>query len=123
MDFSSDAHADFEGLPEGKRGICKPQMAEKTPPDCAAARFKSRPETGVGGRCLCELSCFFPKRRKAGTTRRAASFFREKRLTISVDNGIMIQLSVLYGQLCSFVMKRREKCPISCGRFPGVWWG
>ena len=97
MDFSSDAHADFEGLPEGKRGICKPRTAEKTPPDCAAARLKSRPETGVGGRCLCELSGFFPKRRRAGTTRRAASFFQEKRLTISVDNGIMIQLSVICG--------------------------
>lgn len=30
MDLSSDANADFEGLLEGNRGICMPQMAEKT---------------------------------------------------------------------------------------------
>ena len=39
MDFSSDANADFEGLLEVNRGICMPQMAEKTepdaPPNCA----------------------------------------------------------------------------------------
>ena len=37
MDFPSDAN--FEGLLEVNRGICMPQMAEKTspdvPPDCA----------------------------------------------------------------------------------------
>ena len=40
MDFSSDANANFEGLLEVNRGICMPQMAEKTspdaPPNCAA---------------------------------------------------------------------------------------
>ncbi|MDY2768891.1 MAG: hypothetical protein SOU13_03070, partial [Eubacteriales bacterium] len=39
MDFSSDANANFEGLLEVNRGICMPQMAEKTspdaPPNCA----------------------------------------------------------------------------------------
>ena len=39
MDFSSDANADSEGLLEVNRGICMPQMAEKTepdvPPNCA----------------------------------------------------------------------------------------
>jgi len=33
MDFSSDANANFEGLLEVNRGICMPQMAEKTSPD------------------------------------------------------------------------------------------
>ena len=40
MDFSSDANAKFEGLLEVNRGICMPQMAEKTlpdaPPNCVA---------------------------------------------------------------------------------------
>ena len=39
MDFSSDANANFEGLLAVNRGICMPQMAEKTstdaPPNCA----------------------------------------------------------------------------------------
>jgi len=39
MDFSSDANANFEGLLAVHRGICMPQMAEKTspdaPPNCA----------------------------------------------------------------------------------------
>ena len=39
MDFSSDANANFEGLLEVNRGICMPQMAERTspdaPPNCA----------------------------------------------------------------------------------------
>jgi hypothetical protein len=39
MNFSSDANANFEGLLEVNRGICMPQMAEKTssdaPPNCA----------------------------------------------------------------------------------------
>ena len=39
MDLSSDANANFEGLLEVNRGICMPQMAEKTspdvPPNCA----------------------------------------------------------------------------------------
>ena len=39
VDFSSDANANFEGLLEVNRGICMPQMAEKTspdvPPNCA----------------------------------------------------------------------------------------
>jgi len=41
MDFSSDANANFEGLLEVNRGICVPQMAEKTspdaPPNCAVS--------------------------------------------------------------------------------------
>ena len=41
MDFSSDANADSEGLLEVNRGICMPQMAEKTspdaPPSCAVS--------------------------------------------------------------------------------------
>jgi hypothetical protein len=41
MDFSSDANANFEGLLAVHRGICIPQMAEKTspdaPPNCTAA--------------------------------------------------------------------------------------
>ncbi len=41
MDFSSDANANFEGLLEVNRGICMPQMAEKTssdaPPSCAVS--------------------------------------------------------------------------------------
>ena len=39
VDFSTDANANFEGLLEVNRGICMPQMAEKTspdaPPNCA----------------------------------------------------------------------------------------
>jgi hypothetical protein len=39
MDFSSDANANFEGLLAVKRGICMPQMVEKTspaaPPNCS----------------------------------------------------------------------------------------
>ena len=39
MNFSSDANANFEGLLEVNRGICMPQMAEKTssdaPSNCA----------------------------------------------------------------------------------------
>ena len=39
MNFSSDAMADFEGLLEVNRKICKQQMAEKAspdaPPNCA----------------------------------------------------------------------------------------
>ena len=46
MDFSSDANADFEGLLEVNRGICMPQMAEKTepdaPPNCAVVPKKMR---------------------------------------------------------------------------------
>ena len=46
MDFSSDANADFEGLLEVNRGICMPQMAEKTepdaPPNCAVLPKKKR---------------------------------------------------------------------------------
>jgi hypothetical protein len=39
MDFSSDTNANFEDLLAVNRGICMPQMAEKTapdaPPNCA----------------------------------------------------------------------------------------
>jgi len=39
MDFSSDTNANFEDLLSVNRGICMPQMAEKTsqdaPPNCA----------------------------------------------------------------------------------------
>ena len=39
MDFSSDVNANSEGLLEVTRGICMPQMAERTesdaPPNCA----------------------------------------------------------------------------------------
>ncbi len=35
MNFSSDAMADFEGLLEVNRKICKQQMAEKASPDAA----------------------------------------------------------------------------------------
>ena len=57
MDFLSDANANFEGLLEVNRGICMPQMAEKTEPDappncavlpyiyffiCCSAAFSSR---------------------------------------------------------------------------------
>ena len=45
MDFSSDANANFEGLLEVNRGICMPQMAEKTspdaPPSCAVSLISS----------------------------------------------------------------------------------
>jgi len=45
MDFSSDANANFEGLLEVNRGICVPQMAEKTspdaPPNCAAIPYST----------------------------------------------------------------------------------
>ena len=45
MDFSSDANANFEGLLAVHRGICIPQMAEKTspdaPPNCTAASLSN----------------------------------------------------------------------------------
>ena len=56
MDFSSDANADFEGLLEVNRGICMPQMAEKTepdaPPNCAVVPKLFRMADRVCGRGL-----------------------------------------------------------------------
>ena len=62
MNFSSDAMADFEGLLEVNRKICKQQMAEKASPtlptNCAVLPTLFFPCRGIDRRLVQHAICF-----------------------------------------------------------------